>query len=96
MATYKGRHCIAGTGATGAQGVQGPKGDPGPQGPAGCPGPPAEISASVLAALIQAAMVPCSTINGRTDVNSALLYLYDEVIRLTTELNDIKNNINTV
>ena len=29
MATYKGRHCIAGTGATGAQGVQGNKGDKG-------------------------------------------------------------------
>ena len=83
-------------GCQGPPGPQGPKGDPGPQGPAGCPGPPAEISASVLAALIQAAMVPCSTINGRTDVNSALLYLYDQIIRLTTELNDIKNNINTV
>lgn len=29
MATYKGRHCIAGTGATGAQGIQGNKGDKG-------------------------------------------------------------------
>ena len=80
-------------GCQGPPGPQGPKGDPGPQGPAGCPGPPAEISASVLAALIHAGMVPCSSINGRTDVNSALLYLYNEIIKITTSITDIKSDI---
>lgn len=62
-------------GSQGPPGPQGPKGDPGPQGPAGCPGPPAEINAAVISQLLNAQMVPCSSIAGRTDVNSALLYL---------------------
>ena len=38
-------------------------------------------------------MVPCSSINGRTDVNSALLYLYNEIIKITSGITDIKSDI---
>ena len=64
-------------GCQGPPGPQGPKGDPGIQGVPGCPGPPAQISTSLLAQLITASIIPCSEISGRTDVNSALMYLND-------------------
>ena len=67
-------------GCQGPPGPQGPQGPPGPQGPAGCPGPPAEISSSVISSMINAQMIPCSNIGGRTDVNSALQYLYGVIV----------------
>ena len=64
-------------GCCGPIGPQGPKGDVGPPGSPGCPGAPGTINPAAVAAMISAQQIPCTNIAGRTDVNSALLYLYD-------------------
>lgn len=65
-------------GCPGPIGPQGPKGDPGAPGSPGCPGAPGTVSPSSIAALLSAQQIPCTNIAGHNDVNSALLYLYDE------------------
>ena len=78
-------------GCQGPPGPQGPKGDPGPQGPEGCPGPPAEISSTVLAQLLNAQMIPTTSIDGYNDVNSVLIHLkslYDNILTDRAELWD--------
>lgn len=66
-------------GCVGPPGPPGPKGDPGPPGSPGCPGPPGQITPGMLASLLSAQQIPCSSIKGHSDVNSALIYLTDEI-----------------
>lgn len=66
-------------GCVGPIGPQGPKGDAGPPGAPGCPGAPGTINPAAVAAMISAQQIPCTNISGRTDVNSALLYLFDNL-----------------
>lgn len=70
-------------GCVGPIGPQGPKGDPGPPGPPGCPGPPGQITPGMLASLLSAQQIPCTSIKGNSDVNSALIYLSDQVDTFT-------------
>ena len=90
-------------GCPGPIGPQGPKGDPGAPGAPGCPGAPGTVSPNSIAALLSAQQIPCTNIAGRTDINSVLLYLYDEyrlleephATRLTTTLyTDVIDGLN--
>ena len=69
-------------GCPGPVGPQGPKGDPGPAGAPGCPGAPGSASSSG-GSVLSAQNIPCTNIGGRIDVNSSLIYLYDELQTLS-------------
>ncbi len=60
-------------GCIGPPGPPGSKGDPGAPGSPGCPGPPGLPNTSIP--ILTAQQISCSSIYGKTDVNSVLIHL---------------------